>query len=454
MPGVDAAIKRVPASLRNDPGLVYERIHWRRNRGLDQGARSLLTKAPDNPPFAMRWWRERHIQVRALLEDGDAKAAYKLARSHRQTEGVGFAEAEWLAGWIALDHLKDPARAYPHFTAMYEAVSTPISRARGAYWAARAAEALGRDVVAKNWYAQAATYNTVFYGQLAALRLHDEASMLLPVAPLPDNQAMQRVEAHPLTDVVAVLAELDAESWTDTFAKHLAAHFDDPADQRAVIAKLRAFGRPDLALRLAKQTARTAVAPAEAIYPVDPMVRTGHNTSTDDVEDALVHAVIRQESEFRVNARSHVGAQGLMQIMPATARMLARKLDIAYQPDRMSSDAGYNVTLGRAYLRELLDMFDGSYILTLAAYNAGPARVYEWIDRFGDPRAPDVDAVKWIEMIPFGETRNYVQRVMESVQVYRYRLAHPSERPVLALARDLERGGDRLVLDREGPDSR
>lgn len=278
--------------------------------------------------------------------------------------------------------------------------------------------------------------------------------MLLPVAPLPDNQAMQRVEAHPLTDVVAVLAELDAESWTDTFAKHLAAHFDDPADQRAVIAKLRAFGRPDLALRLAKQTARTAVAPAEAIYPVDPMVRTGHNTSTDDVEDALVHAVIRQESEFRVNARSHVGAQGLMQIMPATARMLARKLDIAYQPDRMSSDAGYNVTLGRAYLRELLDMFDGSYILTLAAYNAGPARVYEWIDRFGDPRAPDVDAVKWIEMIPFGETRNYVQRVMESVQVYRYRLAHPSERPVLALARDLERGGDRLVLDREGPDSR
>lgn len=143
MPGVDAAIKRVPASLRNDPGLVYERIHWRRNRGLDQGARSLLTKAPDNPPFAMRWWRERHIQVRALLEDGDAKAAYKLARSHRQTEGVGFAEAEWLAGWIALDHLKDPARAYPHFTAMYEAVSTPISRARGAYWAARAAEALG-----------------------------------------------------------------------------------------------------------------------------------------------------------------------------------------------------------------------------------------------------------------------------------------------------------------------
>lgn len=451
MPGVDAAIKRVPARLQNDPGLLYERIHWRRGHGFDEGARDLLAKAPVEPPHRLRWWRERHIQVRALLEDGNADAAYRLARDHRQKDGLGFAEAEWIAGWIALDHLREPARAYDHFTAMYEAVSTPISRARGAFWAGRAAAALGRDAAAKDWYAKAAAHDTVFYGQLAAQRLHGDASVSLPFDSPRDEAAKRRVNAHPLTDIVALLTDLGAGGWVDPFARRLAADFDDPAGKRALIAKLRALGRADLGLRLAKRAMRDGIALPEATYPVEAAARTGSHAPADEVEDALVHAVIRQESEFRVDARSHVGAQGLMQLMPATARTLARKLDIGYQPERLASDPAYNVTLGRAYLRDLLERFGGSYILALAAYNAGPARVREWIDRFGDPRMPGVDAVAWVEMIPYGETRNYVQRVMENVQVYRYRLAHPAEQPVLTLTRDLERGGDRLVLDRDRP---
>lgn len=423
----EAALAKVPPDLRDDPGLVFERLRWRRQKEMDDEAIALLKHPARNKVRPDMWWTERSILARRALQQGHAAEAYRLARDHGQTEGSGYAEAEWLAGWIALRFLDDPNGALAHFTRLYERVQYPVSRARGAYWAGRAAEARGNSAEADKWYSAAAQHVTSYYGQLAAARLSKDQLWSLPADPVPTAQEAANFDRQELTRIVRLLAEIGETATMRTFLLRLNDLAVTPG-QRALTANLASsLGREDVAVNLARRSDREGITLVSQGFPVPALPMDG------PAEKALVLALIRQESAFYYEAVSPVGARGLMQLMPATAEKVAKGLKMNVTPAALTTDPGLNVRLGSAYLAEVLEDFNGSYILALAAYNAGPSRARKWMRDFGDPRDTNVDAVDWVEMIPFTETRNYVQRVMENVQVYRHRLG------VAELAWSLER---------------
>ena len=430
-PGVDRAIDLVPDALGSDPGLIYERLRWRREKGRPEQARALLWDRPAELTRLHLWWTERATQVRAALAMGHVSDAYRLASGHWQSAGAGYAEAEWLAGWIALRFLDDVEVALGHFGRMYAAVTTPVSRARGAYWTARAAEALDRDEEARAAYQAAAAHVSTYYGQLAAVRLGLGAPDFADAPPPPGADARGAFEAKEMVGIVRLLGSLEAQSLIDPFVLQLDA-IAATAGERTLIAVLAAeVGRPDLAVRIARRARRNGVLLAVTGYPII-------DVPEDGPEQALALAVIRQESAFDPGAVSPSGARGLMQLMPATARYVAKAMGIRYSARKLLADPGYNLTLGTAYLDRLLGNYDGSYVLALAAYNAGPGRLKGWMGALGDPRDSAVDVIDWVETIPIDETRNYVQRVLEGLQVYRWRLAQADDG--LAIGGDLHRG--------------
>lgn len=420
--GVDQAVDAVPAELRNDPGLLYERIRWRRQRGLVTGARELLFEAPPKPEFETLWWRERSWHIRESLDNGDFEDAYLLAASHVQRGGIAFAEAEWLAGWVALRFLNRPADALRHFQVLYENVSTPISLARASYWAGRAADAVSDPAAAALWYGRGAEQATTFYGQLAAARLGATGITLAAPPPLDDRRA-QAFLARDLVRATAALIRVDRRKLAERFLRTLAYQARDEDESLAVARLAAAKGYTPAAVYAARRAARSGAALIDVGYPLlAPLPDAAP-------EPALVHAIIRQESGFDPDAISRAGARGLMQLMPGTARDTAKAVGVGYDLGSLIADPGYNVSLGRAYLSAMIERFDGHYILAIAAYNAGPHRVTQWIARNGHPSSPDIDIIDWIEKIPFSETRNYVQRVLEGLHVYRGRLPNG---PVLA----------------------
>lgn len=433
-PGVDAKIAAVPAAFRQDPGLAYERLRWRRRKRLDDRAREILLQAPDVlGPKPQKWWFERHVQARKALREGEISLAYRLAGQHGQTSGsVSFAEAEWLAGWIALRFLNDGKAALGHFQRLHEAVRFPVSRARAAYWLGRAHDDLGDGKTARQWWRRAAAHATTYYGQLAVERLGEAEAWRPPDEPKLDGDAVDAFNRTELVRTVRLLAELGEHEHLRPLLLRLAKAAKTPA-QRLLTARLGAtVERNELAVRGAKIALRAGTALARAGYPAL------RGLPAIPIEPALAHAVARQESEFNAKAVSHAGARGLMQLLPRTARKTAKSLRLQYRRQKLF-EPRYNIRLGAAYLDRLIRAYKGSYIMALAAYNAGPHRVKRWVRDFGDPRNPAVDAIDWVESIGLSETRNYVQRVLENLQIYRRRLA---TRPVaLALLRDLRRNG-------------
>jgi len=430
--GVDRAIARVPASLRDHPGLVYERLRWRRRKGRDADAVALLDPPPDDLVRPETWWRERAILVRRALEQGEISRAYRLTQDHRLTGGAAWADAEWLGGWIALRFLDDRAIARRHFARMYNGVRYPISRARAAYWTGRAAEALGDGAQARDWYARAAVHVTTYYGQLAAQKLPVAARPRLHPPPAADAGARAAFEAREVVRLIRQLASLGERDRLRPFFTALVGPTADAATQARAVALAEEIGRPDFAVAAGKRAIRHGVAYLPGAYPRPDIA------PTDGLEPEFRLAVIRQESAFDAAAVSPAGARGLMQLMPATARRVARQEGVRYVRDRLTRDPAYNLRLGGAYLAGLLADQDGSYILALAAYNAGPTRARRWIRAFGDPRESDTDAIDWIESIPLSETRDYVQRVMENLQIYRLR-ANGETLLALTLESDLRR---------------
>ncbi len=413
---VDRAISKVPEKLINHQGLVFERMRWRRRKGRDLDARKLLENLPDELSHPERWWREKALLARRALHAGHITEAYKLAKDHRLKKGQGFVEGEWLAGWISLRFLKESKSAFKHFVALFEAAKYPISRARGAYWAGRAAAALDKPELSKVWFDKAAAYPMTYYGQLATAKNSTDEQIQFPPSPVNGKQESQEFEADELVGVVRVLAKAELFDLLRPFIRTLNKADASPA-RRANVAKLaRQSGRPDLAIYTAKQAYRDGITLAEEGYPILPI------SKKSDIDAALLHALIRQESAFNIKAISHAGARGLMQIMPATAKRVAKKHKLPYRRKNLTTDTEYNLQLGQAYLSSLMEQYKGSYVLSLAAYNAGPKRANQWIKRNGDPRDKKVDAIDWVEMIPFRETRNYVQRVIENLHVYRKRL--------------------------------
>jgi soluble lytic murein transglycosylase len=420
---VDTAIKKVPKEYLDDPGLIYERLRWRRRKGRYEQSLELLMPPPDTLVRPELWWQERAYLARMALQKGHITDAYRLVNNHKLKEGPGFADAEWLAGWIALRFMKEPKTAFTHFQTMYEYVNYPISRARGAYWTGRAAKAMGNDEAAKMWFHIAAGYPTAYYGQLAAARLSVGHGLLLPVQLDPEADESKEFQDLDLVRAIKILHKIGEKDRLKPFILALNS-YRDTAGWHTLSAELAGlYGRPDVGISIAKKSSRQGTELIEVGYPQvkPPKLRT--RSSKYALETPLVLAMIRQESAFFVGAKSHANARGLMQILPRTAKKVARGLKIGYSKSRLTSDPAYNMTLGQTYLAGLIDEFNGSYVLALAGYNAGPGRARRWEKQNGNPRERTIDTIDWIEMIPFNETRNYVQRVLENLQIYRLKLA-------------------------------
>jgi len=434
---VDFLVSKVPTQLQDDLGLVYERLRWRRRKGLDS-AYELLKNLPADLPRPELWWREKSILARKALAKGHVSEAYEMAKTHGiDSGGAAFADAEWLAGWVALRFLRDFDVAASHFEAMHAAVNYPISIARAAYWAGRAFEAKGADEAAVEWYRKAAENPLTYYGQLAHARLRPGKALELsrPDDIHPDAKETEAFENHELVRAVRILRDVGVTDAVKPFILKLFEISEAPA-WWAMTAKLaREAGRPDLGILVAKRSNRAGEAMPVIGYPVLDPPALPKRAEAPAPEVPLTLAVIRQESAFRIDAKSHANARGLMQIIPPTAKRVSKALKIRFSRVKLMTDPTYNLTLGQTYLGGLIKDFDGSLVLALAAYNAGPHRAKRWIKANGDPRDDEVDAIDWVEMIPFTETRNYVQRVLENLQVYRVRLAETEV--ALGLADDL-----------------
>lgn len=424
-PGVDAVVARVPAALRDAPELWYERLRWRRQAGFDDAARLVLLDPPTTLsalpqlPRGNRWAQEGQILARRALSEGLVSEAYRLVAANRLERGVEFAESEFLAGWIGHSMLRDHAAALGHFARLYDNVRYPISRARGAFWAGEAAAAHGATAVARDWYRRAAVYPTTYYGQAALAALGEP----LPAVRLDAAPAAEARRAFVQRDIVAVvrrLGELDRPDIIRPFLLSMM-HASEDSDEMMLVAELALVaGQPLEGLRAAKRAHREDGALSAYAYPLVDLPDGPANA-----DRALVLALIRQESGFDRRAVSGSNAQGMMQLLPSTAESVARKLGIAYSRDRLTDDPVYNIRLGSAYFADLLDRFDGAAALALAGYNGGPRNVDRWLALYGDPRKGEIALDDWIESIPYAETRNYVQRVLEAVPVYRQLLGNP-----------------------------
>ena len=406
--GVDAAIARIPGHLQDDEALLFERIDWRLDKDRPDGAHDLLARIPETLLHPDRWAVQRLRIAGHLLSTGDDAGAYEVAAAHRAFHGAFHHRTEWLAGWIALRGLDEPRTALEHFSHLYYEVSLPISLARAAYWCGRASEAADAGTLAMDWYARAARHGQTFYGQLAAMRAGFEVRY--PDAPGASGEA---ISEHELGVVAHRLIDVGEKSLAQTFLLRLADNATSGQQLRAIAEMAIDLGLPHVSVRAAKRALRQGVVLVEAGHPVInlPDVR--------GVDDDLVLAIINRESEFNRRAVSGRAALGLMQVRLATARSVARKLGIETSKAKLLGTVQHNVLLGATYLRNLIREKSGSIILALAAYNGGPGNVRVWVDRLGNPDHPDVDAIDWIESIPFHETRNYVQRVIETMQVYR-----------------------------------
>lgn len=419
-----ARVAGVPEEYQNHSGLLYERVRWRRRKNRDEETWPMIAAAPTtaqelrNPE---RWWTERHIQARNALREGEYQAAYEMVRGHGMSEGADFAEAEWLAGWIALRFLDRADAALAHFTRLREGVSYPISVARAEYWAGRANDALGNPDRARTRYLAAAENPTTFYGQLAMEHLGEGHNRLrLPGPPAVDDVRRATLRDQDLIHAAELLSEVATERLQFSWFRHLGEVYEDPEELQVIADLARETGQWHMAVRVGKLAMFRHIYLTETTYPLVPYDEFEADLALPEM--ALVLGLSRQESEFNPEARSSAGARGLMQLMPSTARITARNLGITYNAAWLTEVPSYNTQLGRYHLGELLERFDGSYIMTIAAYNAGPHRVDRWVRDYGDPRTDEIDPMDWIELIPFRETRNYVQRVLENTMVYRNRI--------------------------------
>ncbi len=415
----DAAnlLKAVPAAKLNEPALRLERVQWLRRTGNLDEAKKAFAATGSTPAAGLpdAWWNERNQLARDLLAAGKPADAYAVASTHSLTKGVAFAEAEFLAGWTALRQLKKPADALKHFQKLHDGVTTDISKSRGAYWMGRAQEASGRAKEASDWYGRAAAYGQTFYGQLAARKVPGGAAKL-PSDPVASAEERQVLDGRELTTMARYLGQAGDFDRARPFLLRLARLVTAPGETALLADLALDLKRPDVALTIARRAPLNGVTLFDAAFPVVDLGATG------SVERALALALTRQESSFNAAAVSSSGALGLMQLLPGTARDVAGRLNVPFIQEKLTRDPAYNVQLGSQYVAEMLQRFGGSYEVALAAYNAGPNRVARWLESLGDPRTGKVDMVDWIETLPFRETRDYVQRIMEGLAVYRDRL--------------------------------
>ncbi len=381
------------------------------------------------------WWSARHQVIRGLMDANDMQTAYQVARDHGTSVDTNQMDAEFLAGWIALRFQNDPHKADRHFAKLDEIAKRPISQSRASYWRGRAAEAMGNGGQAEWHYKNAAQYPTTYYGQLARAKFGaDELS--LPPSPQASGGDKAAISSSRIYQAILLLIKADKLEISNSFVKDFANKLGSAGHLAALGELLNEDGTAKHCVLVGKAAATRGIILTQISYPTDGV--PNYNMTGPGVEKPVVYAIARQESEFDPKIRSSAGAVGLMQMLPSTAAQTARKFGIGWDGSRLT-DPGYNASLGSTHLGELVANYNGSYIMTFAAYNAGPGRVREWVQKYGDPRT-QVDAIDWVERIPFTETRNYVMRVMENTQIYRARL-NGNRSTALLIESDMKRGG-------------
>jgi len=427
-----ALLDEVPRELHSDPGYMFARIQWLRRAEKFQEAAQLMLAVPKDPGRLHNlneWWIERRLLARKMIDVGEHRTAYLIARDAAlPSRDIYKTEQEFTAGWIALRFLKDPAVAAQHFARIGVGSANPTALARAGYWQGRAAEAAGRQQEARAAYGRAAEQSTSYYGQLARAKL---GLPQLELNGVPRGRGPERLE---IVRAVQLLYELDERD----LAIPIFADMGENADSDALVGlgELTARHRDARGMLLLGKAALNRGLPFDHYaYPVNGI--PSFKQIGPEVEPSVVYSIARQESAFNPAVVSPAQAYGLMQVTPDAGRYVAKRAGVGFDLNRMKTDSVYNAALGAAELGGLLEDYRGSYILTFAGYNAGRGSVRKWIERYGDPRDPKVDAVDWVELIPFSETRNYVQRIMENLQVYRARFGGGTR---LQIEADLHRG--------------
>jgi len=431
-PNLRPLLELVPPELHNDPGYAFAKIQLLRREEKFVEAAQLMLSAPKDSGRLKNldeWWIERRLLARKMIDVGEVKNAYLIARDAAlPTRDIYKTEQEFTAGWIALRFLNDPATAAQHFARIGVGSVNPTTLARAGYWQGRAAEAAGRSQQARAAYTAAAEQSTSYYGQLARAKLG------LPQLELSESPRSRGAERLEIVRATQLLYELDEGE----IAIPIFADAGDNGDPDALVGLAEIAGRHDdaRAMLLVGKAALNRGLPFDFYaYPVNGI--PSFKSIGPDIEKSVVYAIARQESAFNPAVVSPAQAYGLMQVTPEAGRYVCKRAGVGFDLGRMKTDPVYNTALGAAELGGLIEDFRGSYIMTFAAYNAGRGSLKKWIDRYGDPRDPKVDAVDWVELIPFSETRNYVQRVMENLQVYRARFSGATR---LQIEADLRRG--------------
>jgi len=419
-PNAAKAIADVDRTWQGNAAYQFLKIRYLRRAERYNEATDLMLKAPHQAAALVdpdAWWIERRILSRELLDLGKPQLAYKLVSAHAAETPTMAAEAEFHAGWYALRALNQPKTAAPHFAKIAEISSRPISASRAFYWLGRSAEA-GSGGDARDYYRRSAHFGTTFYGQLSAAKLSEKAPEL--IYPRPTEADRARFAARPAVQAIRRLEQVGYSSRATALYNQLSQELDSVGELALLAVMAERNGNHYLALRVGKNAALRGLDVGALSHPLGAIPATANISGSGK---ALAYAIARQESEFNIGAVSKAGARGLLQLMPATAKSVATRNGMSFSAPRLTSDAGYNATLGAHFLGEQLDRFNGSYVLTFAGYNAGPRRASEWVEKYGDPRGKPIDqVVDWIERIPYSETRNYVQRVMENYEVYKARL--------------------------------
>jgi soluble lytic murein transglycosylase len=414
-------LNALPEKMRADPIIMLEQARWLRRNDQDDAALALwLASGTDAekaapPERQSAFWDERSLLARRRLRVGDAEGAYRLAAGYAQTKVEQIVDAEFLAGFIALRRLGNRELATKHFQTLADASKAAITQGRAQYWLGRAA---GNAVVARNFYRAAAAFPNTFYGQLAALAAGETPQALAArlseaASPVDSSQALD-LAGRELARAAEILVSWGVPRRAAPFLLRLDEVAPDPATRDLTARLATGLGAPQVAVALARRSGRDGLVPLATGWPQAAAI-----PADAGIEPALALGIIRQESSFDVAITSPAGARGLMQLMPATAAQLGKKLGITVPLAALTSDPALNLRLGTAYLALLMAQFDNATPLVMAGYNAGPNRVTEWIGVNGDPRRGAIDAIDWIELIPFAETRNYVQRVTENMVIYR-----------------------------------
>ncbi len=419
--GVDSAISKIPDKFKNDAGLNYDRLKWRRKRGRVDSSVEILLKIKNTKDYLIRpekWWIEREIISRSLIYKKKYELAYKISSNHAMTEGTEFAAAEWMSGWIALSFLNDPLLAKDHFEKFYNNVGYPISTARGAYWLGRSYKKLGNKELSTKWFKEASNYLTTYYGQLAFMELNPNGNFELSKDIEIKKEYRNYFFKKEIVKIIYLLDELDEDKYTKHMLRHLANDNVDSGSEVLAAELATNIDRFDFAIQISKIASYEKRFHNKYNYPI---ISTPKYVNKRKIpESAFILSIIRQESEFDLKANSHAGAKGLMQLMPYTAKLVAKQAKLPYSKSRLTTDPEYNINLGSHYIAGLILEYDGAYPFAIAAYNAGPKRVRYWKKINKNPQKKQINYIDWIELIKFKETRNYVQRVLENYNVYRY----------------------------------